>query len=101
MGNCESGERRQPLVNIAYRWSDVRPVVGTIARLGLAAVWLIAGGAKIGDLAGSGRAVAAYRLMPGELARIIGAALPFIELALGALLLLGLASRLAAAISAA
>jgi uncharacterized membrane protein YphA (DoxX/SURF4 family) len=101
MGNCKSGERRQPLVNIAYRWSDVRLVVGTIARLGLAAVWLIAGGAKVGDLAGSGRAVAAYRLMPGELARIIGAALPFIELALGALLLLGLATRLAAAISAA
>ena len=64
-------------------------------------MWLIAGGAKIGDLAGSGRAVAAFQLMPVELARIVGAALPFIELALGALLIIGLATRLAAAVSAA
>jgi uncharacterized membrane protein YphA (DoxX/SURF4 family) len=83
------------------RWADARPWLGTLARVGLAAVWLIAGGSKIGDLAGSGRAVAAFKVMPAELARIVGAALPFIELALGALLLLGLATRLVAAITAA
>jgi uncharacterized membrane protein YphA (DoxX/SURF4 family) len=81
--------------------AEVRPWLGTVVRLGLATVWLIAGGAKVGDLAGSGRAVAAFQLMPVELARIVGAALPFIELVMGALLVVGLAVRLTAGISAA
>jgi uncharacterized membrane protein YphA (DoxX/SURF4 family) len=88
-------------VNLAKRWPTARPWIGILCRLGLAAVWLVAGGVKVGDLAGSGRAVAAYRLMPFELARVVGAALPFIELALGVLLLVGLATRFAGAVSAA
>ena len=85
----------------AARWPTVRPWLGIAARLGLAAVWLAAGGSKVGDLAASGRAVNAYQVMPYDLATVIGAALPFVELALGVLLLLGLATRLAAGFSAA
>ncbi|MCM0679031.1 DoxX family membrane protein [Micromonospora phytophila] len=85
----------------AARWPAVRPWLGVAARLGLAAVWLLAGGSKVGDLAASGRAVNAYQVMPYDAATVIGAALPFVELALGALLLLGLATRLAAGVSAA
>jgi uncharacterized membrane protein YphA (DoxX/SURF4 family) len=88
-------------VSITDRWTTARPWLGTLARVALAAVWLIAGGSKVGNLAGSGRTVAAFRLMPVEAARIVGAALPFVELALGVLLLIGLATRLAAAVSAA
>lgn len=84
----------------AVSWSTVRPWLGTVVRLGLAAVWLFAGGAKVGDLAASGRAVNAYDVMPFEVAKVIGAALPFVELALGVLLLVGLATRVVAAISA-
>jgi uncharacterized membrane protein YphA (DoxX/SURF4 family) len=76
------------------------PWICTIARLALAAVWLIAGGAKAGDLAASGRAVNAYQLMPYDVAKVVGAALPFLEIALGLLLLAGLAVRLGAGISA-
>jgi uncharacterized membrane protein YphA (DoxX/SURF4 family) len=76
------------------------PWICTIVRLGLAAVWLIAGGAKAGDLAASGRAVNAYQLMPYAVAKVVGAALPFLEIALGLLLLAGLAVRLGAGISA-
>ena len=68
---------------------------------GLAAVWLVAGGAKVGDLAASGRAVNAYDVMPYDVAKVVGAALPFVEIALGLLLLVGLATRLAAGVSAA
>lgn len=82
-------------------WLTVRPWLGTAARLGLAAVWLTAGGAKVGDLAASGRAVNAYQVMPYDAATVIGAALPFVELALGVLLLLGLATRLTAGVSVA
>jgi uncharacterized membrane protein YphA (DoxX/SURF4 family) len=82
-------------------WHLLRPWLGVAARLGLAAVWFLAGGSKIGDLAASGRAVNAYQVMPYDLATVVGAALPFVELALGVLLLVGLATRLAAGVSAA
>ncbi|WP_433347968.1 MauE/DoxX family redox-associated membrane protein [Micromonospora sp. CA-111912] len=85
----------------AVRWPAVRPWLGVAARLGLAAVWLVAGGTKVGDLAASGRAVNAYQVLPYDVATVIGAALPFVELALGLLLLVGLATRLAAGVSAA
>jgi uncharacterized membrane protein YphA (DoxX/SURF4 family) len=78
-------------------WALARPWVGLAARLVLAGVFLVAGGSKIGDLAASGRAVNAYRVMPYSAATAVGAALPFIEVALAALLLVGLATRLAAA----
>jgi uncharacterized membrane protein YphA (DoxX/SURF4 family) len=74
--------------------------ISTAARLGLAAVWLVAGGLKVGDLAASGRAVNAYDIFPYEVAKVIGAAQPFLEIALGLLLLAGLAVRLSAGISA-
>jgi len=81
--------------------ATVRPWIGLIARLILAGVFFAAGGAKVGDLAASGRAVNAYQLMPFEAANVVGAALPFVELALGLLLLAGLATRLVAIASAA
>jgi uncharacterized membrane protein YphA (DoxX/SURF4 family) len=74
--------------------------VSTAARLGLAAVWLVAGGLKVGDLAESGRAVNAYQIFPYEVAKVVGAAQPFLEITLGLLLLAGLAVRLSAGISA-
>ena len=76
------------------------PWVSTVARLGLAVVWIVAGSLKVSDLAASGRAVNAYRLMPYDAAKVVGAVQPFLEIALGLLLLFGLAVRLSAGISA-
>ncbi|MGC4894562.1 MauE/DoxX family redox-associated membrane protein [Micromonospora sp. DT31] len=90
-----------PSPSRAGRWPVLRPWLGVAARLGLAAVWLFAGATKVGDLAASGRAVNAYQVLPYDLATVIGAALPFVELALGVLLLVGLATRLTAGVSAA
>ncbi|WIM97467.1 MauE/DoxX family redox-associated membrane protein [Actinoplanes oblitus] len=78
----------------------VWPWISTLARLGLAAVWLVAGATKVGDLAASARAVHAYQLMSYDVAKVIGAVQPFLEIALGLLLLAGVATRLTAAISA-
>jgi uncharacterized membrane protein YphA (DoxX/SURF4 family) len=75
--------------------------VGLAARLLLAGVWLVAGATKVGDLAASVRAVHAYDLLPYEVSRVVGAALPFVEIAVGMLLLVGFATRIAAAVSAA
>jgi uncharacterized membrane protein YphA (DoxX/SURF4 family) len=82
------------------RMSVAWPWISTVARLGLAAVWIVAGGLKVTDLAASARAVNAYQLMPYDAAKIVGAVQPFLEIALGVLLLIGLAVRLSAAISA-
>jgi uncharacterized membrane protein YphA (DoxX/SURF4 family) len=85
----------------AETWLAWRPWLGTVVRLGLAAVWIAAGASKVGDLAASGRAVNAYQVMPYDVAKVVGAAQPFVELALGILLLVGLAVRVVAGISAA
>jgi uncharacterized membrane protein YphA (DoxX/SURF4 family) len=68
-----------------------------LLRLAVGALFLVAGALKVTDLAGSARAVNAYQLMPYEAAQVIGAALPFVEIAVGVLLLVGLATRVAAA----
>lgn len=75
--------------------------MGTACRLLLAGVWIYAGAAKIADLDASVRAVQAYQILPGPVAEFIGAALPPVEIVLGALLLIGLATRFAAVVSAA
>jgi len=87
-------------VDRAPRRVVVGPWLALVARLGLAAVWLYAGGSKVDDLAASGRAVVAYHLLPYDVAVVVGAALPFVELALGVLLLVGFATRVAALSSA-
>jgi uncharacterized membrane protein YphA (DoxX/SURF4 family) len=76
------------------------PWISTGIRLALAAVWIVAGALKVGDLAASGRAVHAYQVMPYDAAKVVGAVQPFLEIALGVLLLIGLAVRLSAGISA-
>ncbi|MBU2669664.1 DoxX family membrane protein [Actinoplanes bogorensis] len=82
------------------RLSTAWPWISTLARLGLAAVFLIAGGLKVTDLAASARAVNAYELMSYDTAKVVGAVQPFLEIALGLLLLIGIATRLIAAIAA-
>lgn len=82
------------------RWAAARPWLGTGARLVLAGVFLAAGASKVTDLAASGRAVAAYKILPYDAATVVGAALPMVELLLAVLLLAGLATRVAAAVGA-
>ncbi|WP_203905471.1 MauE/DoxX family redox-associated membrane protein [Virgisporangium aliadipatigenens] len=72
-----------------------------VARVGLAGVWLVAGGSKVGDLAASVRAVHAYKLLPYGVSEVVGAMLPMVELLLGVVLLAGIGTRYAACVSAA
>ncbi len=85
----------------ASRAAAIREWAATAARLVLAVAWAWAGVAKIADPAAAVRAVRAYRLLPEWLAQGVGYGLPFLELALAALLLAGLATRLAALVSVA
>lgn len=74
----------------------VRDHVGLLARLVLGVVLLVAGGLKIGNPLGAARAVQAYDVLPFEMARYVGYALPWLEVMMGILLILGLFTRISA-----
>lgn len=73
-------------------------LLGLLARLVLGGALLVAGGLKVGNPRGSARAVQAYEVLPFEVAEYVGIALPWIEVIVGALLVLGLFVRVNALI---
>ncbi|NIH85202.1 MauE/DoxX family redox-associated membrane protein [Amycolatopsis granulosa] len=79
---------------------SVLDIVGTLVRLGLAAVWLVSGVAKISDSGQTYLAVKAYEVLPDALLHPVATGLPLLELALGAFLLLGLLTRWVSVVSA-
>lgn len=83
----------------APRRTLVLDVVGLLARVVLGAVLVWAGAAKIGSPLTAQRAVQAYEILPMDLAGAVGLALPFVEVVLGVLLLVGLFTRPVAAVS--
>jgi len=73
--------------------------ISTVLRLGLGVVWLVAGSLKVGDAPAMVRSVRAFRILPESLVHPVAYAVPFVEITLGALLVLGLAVRLGAVLS--
>jgi uncharacterized membrane protein YphA (DoxX/SURF4 family) len=73
--------------------------LSTLCRIVLGLVWLWAAVAKMADARASVRAVTAYRLLPHGLVEPVAWGLPFVELVLAALLLLGVRTRVAAVLS--
>jgi uncharacterized membrane protein YphA (DoxX/SURF4 family) len=82
------------------RFAAAVPWISTAARLVLGAVFLIAGVLKAIDPQSSVAAVRAYRLLPSSLATMVGWGQPFAEIALGLLLLTGIATRVVAVATA-
>lgn len=76
------------------------PWLGLIVRVVVAGVWIVAGVIKLPDPAESVRAVRAYQLLPEATVHAVGYGLPFLEIAVGLLLVTGLGTRIAAAVSA-
>jgi uncharacterized membrane protein YphA (DoxX/SURF4 family) len=68
-------------------------------RVALAAVFAIASLAKIGSVEAMVRAVRAYQILPESAVRPVAYALPYLELAVALLLLLGIGTRLVAGIA--
>jgi uncharacterized membrane protein YphA (DoxX/SURF4 family) len=73
--------------------------LATALRLLLAGVLAAAGALKLPEPASSVRAVRAYQLLPESVVPTVGYALPLLELAVALLLVLGLATRLAATVA--
>lgn len=74
--------------------------VSTAARLVLGSVLVVAGALKVADPQGSVAAVRAYELLPAAAATAVGWGLPFAEVLIGLVLLLGIAVRPAAVAAA-
>lgn len=84
----------------AFREGSLQLWASVAARLVLGGVLLTAGGLKVADPNQAISAVTAYRLLPADLATVVGYGLPFFEIMLGLLLVVGLAVRATAATTA-
>ncbi|HEV7204781.1 MAG TPA: MauE/DoxX family redox-associated membrane protein [Jatrophihabitans sp.] len=80
-------------------WNTARPWLGTLARLVLGVVWIWSSLAKLASPRTFVQAVRAYDATPEWLSKAIGYGLPVLELALGILLIVGIAVRLSAVVS--
>ena len=67
-----------------------------IFRLILGGVLVVAGAIKAFSPSDAASAVAAYKILPNQMAHILGYALPWLELAIGLLLIIGVSVRFAA-----
>jgi uncharacterized membrane protein YphA (DoxX/SURF4 family) len=72
---------------------------GLLARVLVGVVWIVAGALKLPDPAEGVLAVRAYQLLPEAVVPTVGHALPLVEIAVGACLVLGVLTRGAAVVS--
>jgi uncharacterized membrane protein YphA (DoxX/SURF4 family) len=73
---------------------------GTLARLLVGGVWLVAGAIKVPNGAESVRAVRAYRILPEAIVPTVGHVLPAVEIVVGLALIVGVLTRAMAIVSA-
>ena len=71
------------------KFKSYQPWLTLLFRLILGGVLFAAGALKIGNLQKSAMAVRAYEMLPVELANFLGYALPWIEIGIGLLLIVG------------
>jgi uncharacterized membrane protein YphA (DoxX/SURF4 family) len=69
-----------------------------VFRIGLGVVFIVSGAGKLSEVAAFVDQVEEANILPHALARVYGTALPYVEIVIGALLILGLLSRFAAGI---
>jgi uncharacterized membrane protein YphA (DoxX/SURF4 family) len=80
------------------KFVTAQPWIGLVARLILGGVLLVAGYLKVSAPDKSQMAVRAYEMLPISVANTLGLVLPFAEVAIGALLILGSLTRIVAAL---
>ena len=81
-----------------YFKAKYAPWLTLVARLALGGVLLAAGGLKVSKPSESANASAAYKILPTDLAHLVGYALPWLEVAIGLLLIIGVMVRPAAVV---
>jgi uncharacterized membrane protein YphA (DoxX/SURF4 family) len=76
-------------LKVRDKFTIAQPWLTLLARLILGGVLIAAGALKVGNLQKSAMAVRAYELLPVWMANLFGYALPWIEIGIGLLLVLG------------
>ena len=85
---------------MADKFKILQPWLTLFSRLVLGIVLLVAGGLKIGNLPISAMAVRSYEMLPIPLANFLGYTLPWIEIGLGLLLIVGVSVKISGALGA-
>jgi uncharacterized membrane protein YphA (DoxX/SURF4 family) len=80
------------------KFEKLQPWIGLVCRLTLGGVLFVAGYLKVDKLEVSQMAVRSYELLPIPLANFLGQTLPFFEVVVGLLLIVGAATRAVAAL---
>ena len=83
---------------MADKFKIAQPWLTLLARLILGAVLLVAGALKVPNLPKSAMAVRAYEMLPIPIANFLGYTLPWIEIGLGLLLIVGVTVKISAAL---
>ena len=82
------------------KFKTYQPWLTLLSRLILGGVLFAAGALKIGNLQKSAMAVRAYEMLPVELANFLGYALPWIEIGIGLLLIVGASVKICGVLGA-
>ena len=85
---------------MADKFKVAQPWLTLLARLILGVVLLVAGALKVPNLPKSAMAVRAYEMLPIPIANFLGYTLPWIEIGLGLLLIVGVAVKISGALGA-
>lgn len=80
------------------KFAKLQPWIGLVCRLTLGGVLFVAGYLKVDKLEVSQMAVRSYELLPIPIANFLGQTLPFFEIVIGLLLIVGAATRAVAAL---
>ena len=80
------------------KFKVAQPWLTLLARLILGAVLLVAGALKVPNLPKSAMAVRAYEMLPIPVANFLGYTLPWIEIGLGLLLIVGVTVKISGAL---
>ena len=83
---------------MADKFRVAQPWLTLLARLILGAVLLVAGALKVPNLPKSAMAVRAYEMLPIPIANFLGYTLPWIEIGLGLLLIVGVTVKISGAL---
>ncbi len=82
------------------KFKVAQPWLTLLARLILGSVLLVAGALKVPNLPKSAMAVRAYEMLPIPIANFLGYTLPWIEIGLGLLLIVGVTVKISGALGA-
>lgn len=80
-------------MGVKNRFMTVQPWLSLVVRLGMAGILIAAAIPKVLDIPQSVRAVRAYELLPEGLVPLVGTMLPFVELVLALVFILGIFTR--------